>query len=93
MDGSIRDLDELIQKGVQGSKYFPWIQLDVTKYNCSVNKKMIPTKLLTCHNIYKPASAQYFEKKLQPQDNTNWNHVFLLPRKVTTEIKSENFPV
>ena len=77
MDGSIRDFEELVQKGIQSNKYFTWIQLvnsiskdwrliikkalpresdkvqlDVTKYSCSVNKKMIPTKLLTCQIVY-----------------------------------------
>ena len=125
MDGSIRDFEELVQKGIQSSKYFTWIQLvnsipkdwrlvikkalpresgksqlDVTKYRCSVNKKMIPIKLLTCQIIYfrffqnlksQPTSAKYFEKKLQPQDNINWNHVFFLPRKVTVESKMRIF--
>ena len=27
MDGSIRDFDELVQKGIQSNKYFTWIQL------------------------------------------------------------------
>ena len=127
MDGSIRDFEELVQKYIQSSKYFTWIQLvnsiskdwrlvikkalpresgksqlDVTTYSCSVNKKMISKKLLTCQTIYfrfvqnlksQPTSAKYFEKKLQPQDNINWNHVFLLPRKGIIEIKNENFPV
>ena len=75
-------------------------QLDVTKYSCSVNKKMILIKLLTCQTIYfrfgrnlksQPTSAKYFEKKLQPQDNINWNHVFLLPQKVTIESKVRIF--
>ena len=125
MDGSIRDFEELVQKGIQSSKYFTWIQLvnsitkdwrliikkalprengklqlDITKYSCNVNKKMIPIKLLTCQTIYfrfvqnlksQPTSAKYFEKKLQPQDKINWNHVFLLPRKVTTESKMRIF--
>ena len=99
MDGSIRDLEELVQKGIQSSKYFTWIQLvnsipkdwrlvikkalpresgksqlDVTKYSCGVNKKMIPIKLLTCQTIFyfrfvqnlksQTTSAKYFEKKL-----------------------------
>ena len=125
MDGSIRDFEELAQKGIQCSKYFTWIQLvnsaskdwrliikkalpresgklqlDITKYICSVNKKMIPIKLLICQTIYfwflqnvksQTTSAKYFEKKLQPQDEINWNHVFLLPRKVTIESKMRIF--
>ena len=27
MDGSFRDFEELVQKGIQSSKYFTWIQL------------------------------------------------------------------
>ena len=38
-----------------------------------------------------PTSAKYFEKKLQPQDNINWNRVFLLSRKVTIESKMRIF--
>ena len=61
---------------------------------------MIPIKLLTCQTIYfrfvqnlksQPTSAKYFEKKLQPQDNINWNHVFRLPQKVTSESKMRTF--
>ena len=75
-------------------------QLDVTKYSCSVNKKIIPIKLLTCQTNYfrfvqnlksQPTSAKYFEKKLQAHNNINWNHVFLLPRKVTIESKMRIF--
>ena len=78
VDGSIRDFEELVQKGIQSSKYFTLIQLvnsipkdwrliikkalprelsgrpqlDVNKYSCSVNNKMIPIKSLTCQTIY-----------------------------------------
>ena len=41
--------------------------------------------------IHASSASVYFEKKLQPQDNTNWNHVFLLPRKVTIESKMRIF--
>ena len=87
-----KDWRLIIKKALPGES--GKLQLDVTKYSCSVNKKMIPIKLLTCQIIYfrfvqnlksQPTSAKYFEKKLQPQDNINWNHVFLLPRKVTIE--------
>ena len=74
---------------------------DITKYSCKIGNTFKSTTILTSsRNFYsvivqkvkvKATSVKYFEKILAPQEEVDWEQVYMLPRKSTTESKMQSF--